>query len=416
MRFNKTRFVIVFACVFVTSLNGVLLSLQLGGLGKKAETSKSITSSKLSVKQSKKVEISESTQRGNLLGNGKYKSTELDKSKIESNNSAELVVATHNKTGGHYVIAFLADSKQQAVNNLADGWQLKTVANDPMWAPGACASKPTILLDARYIFIDDGKTNPDDKYSSYVLFDIQTGKYRYFGGSDYTPLQAEKEKVLYTAYENDKLVFYIDPIEDNAAVSGGGNNLHNTGKDKGYIIRREISLSDLSYKDYSLPFNAPKEVASYSLSAYSDKKGVLVSLYDASNYLIGFNGAIADNKIAFERNPAVDYSQSNGAVYDSAVELELKDTLESKLADLVPQEAFAENHYVTAFGVTDLGTAQGLRFTNVTQRFGQKKDGVSEYNTRYGTPVILDIDNKTAYPMVNGKSLVSGTSVNLGVF
>lgn len=44
---------------------------------------------------------------GKKIGEGDYKSETLTKSKIQTGNAAQLTIATHKDSGGHFVLAFL---------------------------------------------------------------------------------------------------------------------------------------------------------------------------------------------------------------------------------------------------------------------------------------------------------------------
>ncbi len=383
-------------------------------------TLKEIVKPKIDITNAKKREIKPDLV-GKQIGTGSYKYETLTKSKITEGDSAKLVIAANDQSGGHFVLAFLGGGNIPTANQLEPGWSLQAIADDPMWAPGACSSKPTFLLGDKYIFIDDGKTKDTDKYNSYILFNMQTAEYHYIGGSNFTPTQGNKEQILLAANENDKLVFYIDPIEDHPyIVDDGSLPGHIKGKDHSYIIRRVIDPETFDYTDYSLPFNVPDDLTNYYVRAYNEASGV--SFQVSAPYINGvegpsYDGKLADNSIKLTPTTPPDYNyDGNDSVTDSTLELQLDPSLRQTLSDLVTkQKPDKDTPYKTMFTAVELGTYQQLKFLNVEQRFGEGATGDYKYDT-YMTPAIFDTDKKQVYTMVTGHILTNSSYVNLGVF
>ncbi len=423
---------VIFCCAVLTLINA-------GGLGYVVATNRTVEEVFVTVPPevvTPKIEITNAKKRdtdvtlqGKKIGEGSYKSETLSKSKITSGNAAKLIIASHEATGAHFVLAFLSSGNIPNSEQLEPGWGLQTISDDPMWSPGACASKPTFLLSNKYIFIDDGITNPEEKYNSYVLFDMQNGEYRYFGGNNFTDTQAKKEQVMMTVNENDKLVFYIDPVDDQPYLEDSGRPGHIRGKDHAYVIRREIDPVTLAYTDYSLPFNVPAELANYYVYAHSDGKEPVFSFYAPyTNGLtsVSYQGRLEANSIkVISTNQATGTNHNpNGQVqFDSDLELALDPTLRTALVALTNQKPYDNSQYKTLFNATELGSYHGLQFLNVSQRYGQLQGPSCAdcYNANdfffFSTPAIFDSNDKRLYPMV-AKPVLRGFRdyVNLGVF
>lgn len=369
---------------------------------------------KIDVKNAEKRDVAP-TAIGEKIGEGEYKSQTLKKSRIKTGNSAQLSIATHEQTGGHFVLAFLSGGNIPSASQLGSGWKLETIANDPMWAPGACASKPTFLIGGKHIFIDDGKTSDEDKYDSYIVFDMTTGEYKYFGGNDFTTAQATKEVVMTATNENDKIVFYIDPVDDQPYITDNALKGHTKGKDHAYVIRREIDPVTLKYTDYSLPFTVPDALTHYYVSAYnSSDDGVHVSLYiPYSLEDKSYSGTIASNRINLKLNQPGDVNVSGPL--DTPLELALESTLRQAAPGLTKQNnPYDGSQYKTVFSIGELGTYKQLQFLNASQRYGISKGDETLY---YATPLIYDKDSKKSYPLVTQALLRSYTDyVNLGAF
>lgn len=357
------------------------------------------------------------TLQGKKLGTGTYKTEVLKKSRITAGNPAKLAIASHEQSGGHFVLAFLNKGNIPTHEQLEQGWDLHTIAEDPMWAPGACSSKPTFLLQDKYVFIDDGKTSPDDKYNSYIVFNMQTAEYVYVGGNNFTETQALKERILLAANENDKLVFYIDPVDDQPYTQEGSAPGHTRGKDHAYIIRREVDPSTFDYTDYSLPFTVPKDITNYYLYAFSNSMGVGFTIN--SPYINGvsgpyYEGSLKDNVIHFATPGASNYSYV--PQLDSPLEVSIDGLLNKSLSALTAQKPYDGSQYKTMFTATELGSYHGLQFLNVSQRYGQKTTGV-DYLQYYSTPLIYDKDSSKIFPMVTKAVMRNGVDyVNLGIF
>jgi hypothetical protein len=345
-----------------------------------------------------------SSEQGKKLGEGDYKFESLKKSKITTGDKAELVIAANEKSGGHFVLAFLGARSKPAPQQINPGWTLTTIADDPMWAPGACSSKPTFLLQGKYIFIDDGKTNPKDKYNSYIVFDMATSTYNYFGGNNFTAKQANNETIIKAVNENDKLVFYIDtPDPKGTHKTSDGLPIHVPGQAPSYIIRREVDPATMHYVDYSLPFSAPTGMPKYVVNAGFDSAVIRVTDTNPDNPL-AYNGTVQNNAITLK--PEKDEAGTFVDTYDTPLELRLADKLKNQLPLLYKQKIEADNKFKTNFRISELGSHDSLQFLSIIQRF--------DIND---TPAIYDKKSGEVITLTNQKVLSQPSKyVELGVF
>ena len=277
-----------------------------------------------------------------------------------------------------------------------------------MWAPGACSSKPTFLLQGKYIFIDDGKTNPEDKYNSYVIFDMQKGTYNYIGGSNFSSDQGDKETILKAVNENDKLVFYIDPADTaNPQPSQYGGFTHTKGNDHGYVIRREIDPATMHYTDYSLPFTLPSDVTTYRVNSYSLFDSVISINKDTAATDTFYSGKVSNNRLELTLHHTQDtYNVNDTVVYDSPLELSLGDKIKAQLPAFGGQTPYADSKYKTDFIISELGSHNTLQFLTIKQRY-DNFDTPAIYNTQSG-----DFQTLTDQAVISQPSQY----VELGVF
>ena len=353
--------------------------------------------------KSAKLSIVPETQTGEYLGAGSYAYETVQKSKItrEDGSTGHLAIATHAASQANYVLALGSDVGLSSAD-VNDGWKLNIVNDDPLWLPGACASKPTQLVKGRYVFIDDGKTNPDDHYNSYVFYDIQTNLYKYFGGNHFTAIQGDTERIIKLADENDQVVFYIDVRDDRAKSEDyEQDGLHITGKEKGYVIRRVIDPDTLKFTDYKFPYVVPQGVPSYVLAkAFSN--GLALEMFGIYPNNAAYDGKITNNKLIFSEQPPQDYSQNP---YDTALDLQLKDIMAFSLPDLTKTPPYEGSKYQTNISLNQLGSIGSYSFFVANDRFGNKS-----------IPTVYNADTKTVSPMTSSGVLQSGHYVPLGVY
>jgi hypothetical protein len=394
--------VIITLCVLVTLANGGVLGYAL--TKKTSSTSKAVILKKNDSIKNAELTTIDKTKTGKLLGTGQYTYTALDQSKMTQGDPAQLVVATESKSNSHYVLALIGQDTKIPADKINDGWSVASIAQDRMWAPGACSSKPTFLIQGKYIFIDDGKTNPDDKYNSYIVFNMATGKYNYFGGNSFTKDQGGNEMILKSLNENDKLVFYIDPVDSSGPLAGNTEGKHARGRDHAYIIRREIDPATMKYADYSLPYSVPAGVSVYSIAlSYND--GMLISLTPDGSQT-SYDGKVADNQITLAKAAPYGVIPSDQQL-DSQLELSLDSILSSAMPNLSKQTPYSgAPAYKAKFGVEELGSNKSVKFLIAKQRFGG-----------YSVPTVYNQSIGSVNPMTD--SLIFESYVNyvpLGVF
>lgn len=366
---------------------------------------------------SAKQHLTDASQQGKFLAEGEYAVNSLDKSRITEVKKGGLVLASYAASGANFVLATSGNTKIDDTI-VADGWKTKLLADDPLWAPGACSSKPTLLLQGRYIFIDDGKTNPTDKYNSYLVFDMQTGKYNYFGGDSFTTKQATQEKIMLATNENDQLVLYIDLPDADGPQANTASFLHSTTHAPNYIVRRVIDPATMRYKDYKIPFVNPSSIELYNLSVYTNTSVVtnqknesvtlnLSSLADANYQYTTFTGIVSNNAITLKE---VHYDNSatgiiNPGPFDTSLEKELNEPLSQALPNFVNGKPADPASYTTNFGLTALGSHGDTNYLVAASRTG----GFAQ------TPVIIDTGG-SVHPLTTKTIFTFGSYVPLGVF
>lgn len=358
------------------------------------------------------------TEQGKFLVDGHYAFASLGASRIEPGGKGGLVLASYADSGSNFVLATSGDS---SINDsiVSEGWHTKVLADDPLWAPGACSAKPTLLLQGRYIFIDDGKTKSDDKYNSYLVFDMQTGKYNYFGGDSFSDKQATHENIMYATDENDQLVFYIDQSDADGPLAGSTNFKHVSSHASSYIVRRVIDPATMKYKDYKIPFTVPTNgstvtiVDYYTLSLYgginSLTDGSKVSLhYVSDDRKLSAEGQVVNNAISLQPvqpDVGVPAIVSGGGPFDTALEKQLNAPLSKALPTFIVGQPSDPTAYTTNFSLYPLGVHGQTNFVVAASRTGDYAE----------TPAIID-PSGAVHPLTDKNVLNRGSYVPLGVF
>lgn len=347
-----------------------------------------------------------SGEQGEKFSEGSYTYTELDKSRIDSSdNAGQLVVASNNDERINYLLAFRSSS-ELTTSNINPGWVLHTLSTDPMWSPGACASKPTYFLQGKYIFIDDGRTKPTDKYNSYVVFDLLTQKFRYFGGDDFTDQQATKEKILAAVDQDDQIVFYIDPADDKGPLASSTSFKHARGYSASYIIRRVIDPLTLKYVDYKLPYTVPADGDfNFYYVSYGSSADELITL-DSDTTDTYYSGKVSNNAISLSSQSLTVQSSDSGQTVGVSLDQKLSPALDKLLPDFVKHDASTQySSDGPDFGVTEIGSHGATKYLVATSNVNP-----------YGTPVIYDADTNTLTPLTTQAILGWNDYVPLGVF
>jgi hypothetical protein len=346
------------------------------------------------IKSSKLVKA-DITKTGIQNGQGKYDFESTTTSKQTTGAAGRLTLLT-SPNGINFISAIEKDNILDG--KLSPGWTTKDLAVDRVWEPGGCASKPTYLLQSKYVFIDDGKNQPTDKYNSYIIYDITSGQYRYFGGDKFTDQQGQREKIMKVADENDQPVFYIDVADTEGGLVTENTLVHNKGYEAGYIIRRVVNPADLTYKDYKLPYTLPGKVKSYSTDYYGT--GPVFTEYDSK---VQYQGTIANNRISVA-SLAVDQLDAPSPVTQTELEKQLSSPLALKLPDFI-KAADGSNPPKDNFSITPLGSTGQLQMfiTNAT-------------SSSFFTPTIYDastdsLDVATTQPFLDYSNFVA-----LGVY
>jgi hypothetical protein len=405
---KKLLYVLV---VLITVANSSYLGYSLASGPKPAVKVKAATASapaaSIGVKSAKQVDV-DAAKQGLLSSKGSYAFDSLEHSRVNSADTpGNLVLATYQPLGANFVLA--NQNLKLDDSNINPDWKTTTIAQDSLWAPAECSAKPTLLLKGRYIIIDDGKTQPTDTYNSYLSFDIQKGTYNYFGGDHFTTTQAKRENIMLVANENDKLVFYIDPLDQKGPLSSSSSFKHASGYDSGYIIRREIDPATMQYTDYHLPYTVPQGVQYFFLSATSgtaDKGKTFMLSNDSDN--TDYTGFITNNKIPFNSLPAVPtltLAQNPNPPYDTDLEKQLSQPLTKELPTLASGERYDTTSYVTNFSITELGQHGAAKFVIANSRNG----------TQNQTPVVVD-DANQVHGLTDKPILDYFSYVALGVY
>jgi hypothetical protein len=394
---------IIGALLFVTTAaNGFFLYGTYADYHAKTTAKAALQSTQSKVTNAEQLNVGTDKQ-GTEAIRGTYAFEERDVSKIDPKQAAgQLLIASNESRNINYLVATGPDTELTS-ERITKNWTLQKLSSDPMWAPGACSSKPTFFLQHQYIFIDDGKTHPDDKYGSYVVFDMLAQKYRYFGGNNFTDIQATKEKILKVTDENDQIVYYIDPMDASGPLAGSPSFKHARGSDHGYIIRRVIDLATLHYTDYKLKFKVPAETNfNYyyvSPGTNADERITLTS-DTAEKY---YSGKVENNAITLTAGlpsaPNQSYTPPN-----NELALALSGPLQKALPGFVTAQPPSDpNTPVYSVGV--LGEHDSLKYLDVYTNYGG-----------YGTPVVYDSATKTLDPLTDRAILSWGNYVALGVF
>lgn len=365
--------------------------------------SKGVTvSSHADVKNAKEESIN-SAQEGIRIGDGKYAYETRDKSKIDSSQfSGKLLVASNTSQKINYLLATGPEAKL-TTDSLSDGWNLDLLSDDAMWAPGACASKPTYFVQGKYVFIDDGKTSPDDKYNSYVVFDLQTEKFLYFGGDNFTDEQATQEKILAVVDQNDQMVFYIDHTDRTGPLAGSSSFKHARGSADSYIVRRVINLATLHYTDYKLSYTVPadKSFGFYFVSNDGGQGLIDINSDGSDTYYVG---TVHDNQIQLAAQSLDVEPPTDVANPAEALAKQLTPGLDQLLPAFLPEAVDAEPNG-KEFNLNILGSHDDDQYLVVNNS-----------NTGSSTPLIYNQATKYLTPMTTQAVLDWGNYVALGVF
>jgi hypothetical protein len=408
-KMNFKKIGLVSLAVLITAGNGGLLAYN---LMRKSDISRSTTSA-VSVKQgqvtSAKQHVVDASKQGEKLAPGDYKATSLRQSRIDQTQLGRLILASNKSLGGSFLLA-TDQSFNLDDSNLVDGWTAQNVSDDALWAPGACSSKPTLIIQGKYIFIDDGKTKPTDTYNSYLVYNLTDGSYNYFGGDNFSDTQAKHEQIMLATNENDQLVFYIDQTDASGPLSTSTSFKHASTSDRGYIIRRVIDPATMKYTDYKINYTAPAATPYYyiSVSPSTTDQPLMISLNDDTNSQY-YDGTVTNNTVSFTRHDAnalaVASQTSATGPYDTAIEKKLDGPLTSLLPAFNTTPLYnPETNYATHFQISEIGQHANLDFIVATARTGS-------YNA---TPVIYNKTSSTVYPMTTKLILKSENFVPLG--
>jgi hypothetical protein len=390
--------IVIGLAVVLTSANATFFGLSLRNSQKRDQ--KAPLQATANIKTSKEETI-DAAKQGEQLRSDKYKFETRTASKIsEANSKGNLVLATHKATNAHFVLALESDITLG--DKASDNWTVSQIATDTMWLPGACSSKPSFLLQGRYVFIDDGKTQPTDKYGSYVIYDLKINSYVYFGGDSFTEQQALGERIIDIANENNQLVFYIDPTDHTGVLRNSPTFKHAVGSDEQYIIRRVIDPATLEFKDYKLAYTVPQGIAHYYIEkTYGDDVIRLARDGGTDAYV----GKVANNRIELRKQEPQEYLAYRPGQDETDLERHLGEDLTKTLPGLMVNQPYPGSPYSTNFRLTELGSNSTVNFLVAGHRY-----------SGYETPIVYDSGTGTVDPLVNTASLENGSYVPLGVF
>lgn len=262
---------------------------------------------------------------------------------------------THKDTGLTLVVA----TEDNLQVNMEDQWTYKDIAKDTMWVPGSCASKPSLFIQDRYIFIDDGKVKETDNMSTYVIYDIQDKTYTYFGGNRGISVG----DIVKIETKNGSLIFHI--------------------LTPGNIIQRTIDPETLTYEDTIYTYKVPSEISRYKLttgtedSTYMLQDEVTNTLYSSTQS----EGAYVFTKHTYD-------SLDDLLTPDSDLEKDLDPVLRKTIPAYV-KEAPYETHNKTIFKVNELLSSNTHLLLLIQQRFG----------IGYETPAVYTLDTKEMSPV-----------------
>lgn len=392
----------------ITMANAGYLGYSLTAAGG-STVNKKLSLSTIDVKSAKQHDV-DTTQFGVKAETSFYKFDRFKKSKIVSETPGKLVLATQKSENANFILA-TNDKVTFDESKINSAWTTTTVADDPLWAPGACSAKPTLLLQGKYIFIDDGKTKPTDTYNSYVVYDISKGTYSYFGGDNFSDVQGKRQKILFATNENNQLVFYIDELDKKGPLSNTTSFKHAAGSSNGYLIRRVVDPATMKYTDFHLNYKVPEGIQFFYLAAYVDtiNNRVNISMTQEATQIEPevYNGNVVNNAIMLKReapyNPNISVQQAN---LDSPFEKELEGPLSQLLPKYAAEKLYDTNVYSTHYAVNSLGAHSNLTYATVSNRA----------NEAYVSPLVYDKSTKQASVLTNQEFLNSQNFVALGVF
>ncbi len=277
------------------------------------------------------------------------------KSQIQEGVNGTLRQLTHKNTGLTLVMA----SENRLEVDISPDWEQTNLATDPMWHPGSCASKPSLFIQNRYIFIDDGKAQDTDHMSTYVIYDLKEKTYTYFGGNR----DKSDGDIFKTQTMGDFLMFYI----------------HTPGK----IIERKIDPKTLSYSDTVHTYLVPSEVTKYEITkGEKDTEYVLTDTQTGILYVSEYS----NKTYTFTKKT---FNELNDVLIpDSDLEKKLNGTLRSALPALV-KEAPYETLNKTVFSLSQLLSTKTHTLILIKQRFG----------IGYETPAVYTINTQEVSPV-----------------
>lgn len=365
-----------------------------------------VVEQKVAIKTSKTRTFDESTL-GKPFAEGQYKYDEVATSRTDGGGATgQLVLMSQEVSGAHFVMA-LSGGAALDESKLSTGWTAHALNSDAIWLPGGCASKPTQLLGGKYVFVDDGKTKATDKYGSYVFYNLQTNKYRYLGGDNFTEAQGVQESIIKVANENGDLVFYVDP-HDKAGTPKDGSFSHVQGSDPGYIIRRVVDADTMHYTDYKIALLFPDAISKYTVTASSFDNTFGLYGVDASNDNVteSYSAKLVSNKLDLKKN-TYDTVQTAAATPDSALELSLNDILAKSLPEFAKADPYTGSTFKTKFMVNEVGSYESYKFVTAQERYG---------TNYYLVPAVYNATDNSVSVATPQTVLNSSNSVTLGVY
>lgn len=191
-----------------------------------------------------------------------------------------LLKVSRERGGASFLIAYDEHTKPDSLP-LREGWTIEELGRDAMWLPAACAQMPSWIVGDRYLLINEARYDGFEVVDNYVVYDLVRRTFTYLTDPDARAGKAAT-KVLAVRIESGNAVFYLDARDRKGPHHVDREYRHSLAHHNGFVVRRVISLRDLSFADYKIPFSTPP-IDDYVVQIFGQWPALFLGVADRSD-------------------------------------------------------------------------------------------------------------------------------------
>ncbi len=212
------------------------------------------------------------------LVSGEYETRRAKVSGVQGEAPGRLLKVSKKGASAVFFVAYDAKVRAGTLPVHPD-WTVDEVGLDPMWSPEACAQLPSWVIGDRYVMINEAQYDGTEVVEDYVIYDTSEGTFTYLGDPSARTDGKGSHKVLAVSVEGPDVVFYLDIQDRDGPYSSDRDHRHKEAFHNGYVIRRVVSLPDLTFTDYKIPFNKPP-LDDYTIQIFGRFPQILLGVND----------------------------------------------------------------------------------------------------------------------------------------